>query len=137
MNQDNRVSAVLVAAPGVMQEAMETIFKSFPDLQVVGTASGGLSAVNLLRSHQPDLIVVDASIPDGEALALVKQVKAQHVSTSCIVLTTTTQQMHGALAEGADVVLPRSVPYSTLVMAVRSVGPGRSETNQSVPGTQE
>jgi DNA-binding NarL/FixJ family response regulator len=120
-----------------MQEAMESIFKSLPDLQVVGTASGGLSAVHLLQRYQPDLIVIDASIPDGEALALVRQVKAQHATTSCIVLTTTTRQMHGALAEGADVVLPRSVPYSTLVMAVRNAGQARPDANQPVPGTQD
>jgi DNA-binding NarL/FixJ family response regulator len=101
------VSTVLVSRPGVGREAVRAVLALAPWLEISGTAGDGLTGLNLVRVHQPDLLVVDSNLLEDEILALVKQVKESWFHIRCLVFTTTAGQHQKMLAGGADAALSR------------------------------
>jgi DNA-binding NarL/FixJ family response regulator len=88
-----------------MQNVLRETFSSRADVEVVGIASGGLSAVSLIRQRQIDLVVIDANLPRAEASELVRWIRKEGQGICCLALVETTQQLSDAAAVGADVTL--------------------------------
>lgn len=102
-----RVPMVLVSRPGIRREALRAVLATVPWLEIGGTAGDGLTAINLVRVHQPSLLVVDSNLLEEEILALVKQVKEARSHIRCLVFTDTASQQQRMLAGGADAALVR------------------------------
>ena len=62
----------LVSLPGLVQEATRAALMLLEDVTLVGIISGALSATALLPQLQPDLLVVDANLPEEEVEALLR-----------------------------------------------------------------
>ncbi|MFC4102554.1 response regulator transcription factor [Paenibacillus xanthanilyticus] len=56
-------------------------------IEIAGTASDGLSALELFRQTQPDLILTDIRMPGMDGLQLIEQVLKEAPSTYCIVFS--------------------------------------------------
>lgn len=104
--KNNRRSRVLIVSlPGMMQNVLRETFTNRADVDVVGFASGGLSAVSLIRQEQPDLVVIDSSLPEAETSKLILWIKSDSQHTRSLVLVENTQQLNKATSAGADVAL--------------------------------
>lgn len=80
-------------------------FTNRSDTDVVGVASGGLSAVAMINHQQPDLVVIDSNLPEVETCKLIEWIKQNHRSIRTLVLAETTQQLSKAVNAGADYAL--------------------------------
>ena len=96
---------VIVSAPGLAEQSLRTTLESFPSVQVVGTAAGCLSALQMVRERQAGLVVIDANVPFEEVQHFLRLVEQEGQETRCLVLTETTGQVYRALAAGADAAL--------------------------------
>jgi response regulator of citrate/malate metabolism len=56
-------------------------------IEVIGTAHSARSAARLVRSHQPDLLLLDVCLPDRNGLEFLKDLRASGVPLDAIVLT--------------------------------------------------
>ena len=93
------------------------------DLEVcgqAGTAAEGLIAVGRL---QPDLVVIDLTLPDKNGLELLKDIQAAHPRTCCLVLSMHDETMYAerALRAGARGYLMKEVAASQFIGAARKV----------------
>ena len=104
----------LVSLPGLVQEATRAALMSLSDVTLVGATSGALSATALLPQLQPDLLLVDANLPEEEVEALVRWTKQHYPGLPCVVMTLTSQQRGLALAWGADAAIQRASLISQL-----------------------
>ncbi len=101
-----RITRVLIIShPGMMQNVLRDTFSSRADVDVVGVASGGLSAVAMIKHRQPDLVVIDSNLPEVETCKLIEWIKEEHQSIRTLVLAETTQQLNRAANTGADYAL--------------------------------
>jgi DNA-binding NarL/FixJ family response regulator len=91
-----------------MHDALRTLLKSQPNMEIVGSAGGGLSAFELLMEKEVQLVVIDAGLPLEEVLALLRLVKATEPSTRRLVLTVNGKDDKELLSAGADIILPRN-----------------------------
>lgn len=98
----------LVSQPGLIQEATRAVLASLPGVTLVATASGALSATALVLELQPDLLLVDANLPDEEIEALLAWVRAHCSELPCIVMTQTSRQRSQAHTWGAHSAIPRA-----------------------------
>lgn len=103
--QDLPTRVLIVSLPGMMQNFLTDTFTSRADVLVVGVASGGLSATNLIQQKQPDLVVIDSNLPALEKNALLEWLKQEQQQTTSLVLVETTQQLNQAASAGADFTL--------------------------------
>ena len=70
----------------------------------VKVVSGSLSASQLLKETQSDLILIDSSIPFDEAIVLVQEINQDNPGTRSMIITDTTQQRRKVLQVGVDYV---------------------------------
>lgn len=102
---DKRTRVLVVSLPGVMQKMLRETFYSRLDVDLVGVASGGLSAVRMIQQKQPDLVVIDSNLPSSEASALIMWMKEECHQICSLVLAETTLQLNRATSAGADIVM--------------------------------
>lgn len=98
----------LVSQPGLIQQATRAVLASLPGVTLVATASGALSATALVPEIQPDLLLIDANLPDEEIEALLAWVRAHRPELLCIVMTQTSRQRSQAQTWGAHSAIPRA-----------------------------
>ena len=68
---DKRTKVVIVSLPGMFQHMLKETFTRRADVEVVGVANGGLSAIDLIKKQLPELVVIDSNIPRAEASELI------------------------------------------------------------------
>jgi len=105
INQENRLSVLIVSLPGMMENLIKRTLINRQDVEVIGSASGGLSAVSLVQQNKPDLVIIESNFPKNEATRLVEWLKEESRSTFILVLVETTQQLKQASLTGVDLTL--------------------------------
>jgi DNA-binding NarL/FixJ family response regulator len=121
-----KMLTLIVARSGAMQQALTTVLSSIPEIEIVGTADDGFSALEIVKAHQPALVMVDDNLPNGEVLNLIRYLKKDWPQTKTIALTDGTQQKQALLAAGADTVLLRGIPAEQIIEAINNICPDKT-----------
>lgn len=93
---------MIVSLPGTWQKLLQNNMESYPYVRADSIASGGLSALNMIKDQPPDMIVIDSSIPPDDVNVLVQNVKEENPDIKIIVLTDTGRERRKVLRSGAD-----------------------------------
>ncbi len=117
-----KVPTIIISRPGVMRQALGTLLALVSQIEITGDASGGLSAMNLISSNPPALLIIDSGLPEDELTALLRQVKREQPQVRCLVLADTSLQKEAVLTLGADVVVLRSEPTERVGEALDKIG---------------
>lgn len=68
------------------------LLKSFPEIEVVGTASNGLEALKRIEELEPDLVFIDVQMPGLDGLRLIERLHEEKVPVPAFVLCTAYEQ---------------------------------------------
>jgi CheY-like chemotaxis protein len=71
-----RVRVLLVDDHAMIRQGLKTILEGYPEIDIVGEAANGIEALTLTRTRQPDIVIMDVTMPrmDGiEATRLIKE----------------------------------------------------------------
>ncbi len=117
---------LLVDDDALVRAGLRAVLASADDLLIVGEASDGDEAVDAVRRHRPDVVLMDVRMPRMDGLAATAAVTALVPAPRVLVLTTFDLDEHvaGALRAGASGFLLKDTPPRTLVEAVRVVAAG-------------
>lgn len=118
----------------VVREGTRQILEQEPDLKVVAEAADGDEAVKLTSSSQPDVAIIDISMPRVDGIEATKQIKALYPQVAVLILTAydDDQFVFSLMEAGAAGYLLKSVRGSELVDAVRAVYSGESVLHPSI-----
>jgi DNA-binding NarL/FixJ family response regulator len=116
-----RESILIVARPGRLRDALRALLATLPQLEIVGQADNGFSALKLVAERRPSLILLDTTLLDDEVKALVSQVKANWPQTRCLVLADNSRQQQVAKSAGADEVLLKGYPAANLLTNIEKL----------------
>ena len=96
------------------------------EFDVVAEAADGQEAIHLVRRHEPEVAVLDVSMPGLNGVDAAREVLRASPSTRVVVLTMhrETPYVVGALAAGARGYVLKSQPISDAVQALREVSGG-------------
>jgi DNA-binding NarL/FixJ family response regulator len=86
-----------------VREGLTTILELMPGIDVVGAAADGAEAVELVREHGPDVVLMDLRMPRLDGVEATRQIRERHPQTQVVVLTTYAddESILAALAAGA------------------------------------
>ena len=120
-NKPTRI--VLAEDHRILREGLRAIFGGEPDLELVGEAEDGREAIGLARELQPDLLILDLSMPRMDGLTALVEIKRVAPGTRVLVMTVhrTEEYVFKAIESGADGYLLKDASASELLIAVRSV----------------
>src|SRR5438067_959315 len=99
----DRIRVLLVDDHPVLRRGMKAMIDEQPDMRVCGEAEGMQSAIDQLRLTEPDVVIVDLSINDGDGLELIGQIRQRWPAIKALVLSMFDEAIyaHRALRAGA------------------------------------
>lgn len=118
----------------VVRTGLERLLEGWPNVTVVGTAADGAEAVSLASLHQPDVVLMDVSMPSMGGLEATRRIVAAWPQVQVVVLTSFDDRstVAEALDSGAIGYLLKDSDPATLRAGIESAANGGSPLNPRV-----
>jgi len=118
----------------IIREGLRVMLGNQPDIEVVGTAANGREAIQLVDEHDPDVAVIDISMPELNGIEAIQQILPRHPHMKVVVLSIhgTKPYVYRALKAGAKGYLMKETAGLEVVDAVRAVYRGERYLSQSI-----
>lgn len=118
----------------VLRSGLKLLLESQPDLKVAGEASSGLEALDLAAKLQPDLILLDLSMPGLGGLDALPALKKAAPDAKVLILTMhdDPQYLRSALKNGAMGYVLKKAADAELISAIRAVLRGEMYVHPSM-----
>ena len=123
----NQVSlALIVARPGPLRNSLQALMTTMPQIEIVAEADAPSALLRMGDRIQPDIVLLDASLPEQEVWAALQQIQSEWSRTHTIVLAEDSKQQQRAMEAGADVALLKGFPAAKLAAVMESFLVGAS-----------
>lgn len=112
----------------LIRQSLSFVLDAQADIEIVGTASDGREAIELVRKEKPDVVLMDIRMPEVDGVECTRLIKSAYPQIKVIILTTfdDDEYVFGALRYGASGYLLKGVSVKELADAVREVVRGGS-----------
>lgn len=112
----------------LFRKGMRTLLESLPDFNVIGEAATGQEAVELAASLQPDVVLMDLQMPDGDGLTATRliTVASPHIHVLVITLFEDDDSVFAALRAGARGYILKDAQEEEMRRAIQAVGSGEA-----------
>lgn len=123
----SEIRLLLVDDHTIVRAGLRALFDRQPDLKVIGEAETVAAALTQAKALQPDVVVLDLSLPGGSSLDLIGQLQALTPPPRVLMLTMHDDPAYArsALAWGATGYVVKSVSEPDLLAAVRAASRGQ------------
>jgi DNA-binding NarL/FixJ family response regulator len=120
------IRIVLVDDQELVRTGFRMVLDAQPDMDVVGEASDGSAAVNLLRATPADVVVMDVRMPRLDGIEATRRICQNGDRPRVLMLTTfdLDEYAFAALKAGASGFLLKDVPPEELLFGIRAVHSG-------------
>ena len=110
----------------IVREGLRLFLQAQPDMDVVAEAADGRQALEALREHRPDVLLLDLMMPEVDGLAVLRQVPQVSPETKVLVLTSASDDrlVLPAVRAGAAGYVLKTISSAELAEAVRKVARG-------------
>jgi hemolysin D len=83
------IKIFLVDDIGAIVKKLKLVLEPHPDLQIIGTATTGYSAIEQIEYLQPDVVLIDLAMPEPEGFQTVKAIARRYPQIKVIILSNT------------------------------------------------
>ncbi|MBE4740710.1 MULTISPECIES: response regulator transcription factor [Streptomyces] len=122
------IRVLLADDQALLRATFRILIDSCPDLEVVAEATDGREAVDLVRVHRPDVVLMDIRMPGTDGLTATAVICADEelADTRVLILTTfeIDEYVAQALRSGASGFLGKDVTADVLLDGIRTVAAG-------------
>lgn len=120
----------------IVRDGLAMLLKLEPDIQVVGTAEDGATAVEMVEKEKPDLVLMDLKMPVLNGVEATRQIRAKHPEVKILVLTTYNDDewVFDAIKAGASGYLLKDTPRDELIKAIKGTVSGKTYVDPSIAG---
>jgi DNA-binding NarL/FixJ family response regulator len=131
------ISILLVDDHALMREGLRQLLSLEADLRVVDEAVNGFEAIQKVRQAQPDVVLMDISMPGVDGIAVTQQIAHEFPEVAVIMLTMhrQDQQVLQAIKSGARGYLLKTASSQELAQTIRQVHAGLVQIEPELTGT--
>lgn len=128
------IRLLLVDDQSIIREGLKAMLDIEPDLQVVGTADNGQTALEQVEALHPDVVLMDIRMPVMDGVQATQMICQRFIATKVLVLTTfdDDEYLTEALKAGARGYLLKDLPSEELADAIRSVHRGYAKLDAAL-----
>ena len=126
--QQGKINVFLLDDHEILRLGVRELLSAEPDIDVIGEAGTAASALARLPALRPDVAVLDVRLPDGDGVAVCREIRSKLPETACLILTAygDDRALLGAIMAGAAGYVTKQTCGADLVSAVRAVASGQS-----------
>lgn len=121
------ITILLVDDHAVVRSGLSKFLMVNKDMQLVGEASDGAEALQMVALHKPDVVLMDLMMPGMDGITATREIHQKYPNVKVIALTSFAEQnmVQGALQAGAIGYLQKNVTARELGNAIRSAHDGK------------
>ena len=126
MTRDGKISLLLADDHNIVREGFASLLGAEPDLVVLGQASDGHQAVEMIRELRPDVAVLDLNMPKLHGIEVIRRTRKLNAQIRIVVLSVSRDQkiVSEALRIGANAFLLKDGPGRHLIEAIHIIMEG-------------
>jgi len=135
--EGNAATRVLVVdAQAVTRAGLRRLLEGAQDITVVGEATDGVQAVSETMELGPQVVIMDALLPNGQSLEALRQIKQLNPDTRVLLLSSLDREdyLYETLRAGADGYVLKDIAANELAQAVRTVARGEVLVQPQIAG---
>lgn len=119
------IRVILADDHGVVRAGLRALLEAQPDIEVVGEAADGATAVRLTREQRPAVVISDLSMPGG-GLEAIREITELGLPVRVLVLTVHAEERYllPVLEAGGSGYVKKSSAHTDLLDAIRTVARG-------------
>ena len=127
---------VLAEDHTILREGLRALLSADPAFEIIGEAQDGRDAVRCVEKLEPDLLLMDLSMPRMSGIDAIREIKKRYPDIKIIALTVhkTEEYLLATLQAGADGYVLKDATHDELVLAIKNVMGGKSYLS---PGVSE
>lgn len=127
---------VIVDDHTLLRAGLRALLTQDPNIEIVGEADNGRDATRVIATLEPDLVLMDISMPGMNGIEAVIEIKRRQPRTRVIILTIhkTVEYISAALRAGADGYVLKDATHDELRVAIRSVLNGKTYLSPDISG---
>jgi two-component system, NarL family, response regulator LiaR len=124
----NSIRVMVVDDHPMVRNGLRYFLMSFRDLTLVGEASSGEEAIDIVARCAPDVVLMDLLMPGMGGVSAIRTIRRRAPAVQIIALTSFPEEdlVHSALEAGAISYLLKNVSAEQLAEAIRAAKAGRS-----------
>ena len=119
-----KIRVLIVDDSSAVRDGLQSILRAHPEIEVVGEAADGLEAMDEAERLRPDVILMDAQMPEMDGVEATRRIKETLPNIKILFLTVHTEHMDAAITAGADSYLLKDCGRHELLQAIRKLGFG-------------
>jgi DNA-binding NarL/FixJ family response regulator len=125
---------LIVDDHALMRNGLEAMLASDPGFDVVGVAADGMTAIRSVAELQPDIVLMDLTMPRTSGMDAIVQIKRQHPQIKIVALTFHKEEkyIHATLEAGADAYVLKDDSRTELFNALNNVATGNNYLSPTI-----
>ena len=134
MPNTQTIRLLLVDDHPVLRAGLANVLNYLPGIKVVAEADDGAAAIALWRTHRPDVMLLDLSMPGMDGIETLERLHAEFPEARVLMLTSSDapEEIRHALKAGAGGYVTKNVRRAELVAAIGDVFAGERVISESV-----
>lgn len=123
---DASIGIVIADEQSLFREAVRLVLEAEPDFRIVGEARDGFGAVAEVERTQPDVVLLDANLPNGDGIRVTRLIAERSPKSRVLFLSSEedVSVLAEALEAGASGYLTKTALLSELIDATRAIHRG-------------
>lgn len=128
------IRILIIDDHAVVREGQRALIETEPGMELVGEGTDGIEAIQLTKSLEPDVILIDLLMPRMGGIEAIEKIKAENSKVNILVLTSFAEdeKVFSAIKAGALGYLLKDATPQELLAAIRQVYRGEPSMDSAV-----
>ena len=120
------IKIMLVEDQKLMRIGIKSLFNDYPDMEIIGEASGGKDAIEKAKLIKPDVILMDIGLSDVNGIDACKKILEYNCNIKIVMLTShiNEAELQASLTAGANAYVIKDISTEFLMSIIKMVKEG-------------
>ena len=118
---DKKKSILIVDDYPIFRNGLRSLLSLHHDFDIVGEAGDGLEAIEFVEKLQPDLVLMDLSMPRMNGLDATRKIKRKWPKTKILIFTVYHSYDKAAIKAGADGYISKDTSSNELIQSIENI----------------